>query len=103
MTLQEQMQARLGYEYKQGDDVQERKIELLINQAMALACSITKYKTLPPTFEPYILEAAMLGYRKLGKEGITSENMTGYSANYGDDMTAYLSKHLGKRKNAGTL
>ena len=95
--LEQQMKVRLGYEYQKTAE-QDAKIGCLIKTAYDLALSITRHKTLPPAFSSYVIEAALIAYRKSGKEGIKGENMSGYSVTYGEDMTEYLTKYLGKRK-----
>lgn len=100
--LEQQMKVRLGYEYQKTQE-QDAKIAVLIETAYNLALSITRHKVLPPAFYYYVVEAALIGYRKSGKEGINGENMSGYSVTYGEDMTAYLTKYLGKRKSPGAI
>lgn len=100
--LEKQVKARLGYEY-QSTKEQDATIASAVKMAYDLALSITRYKVLPPSFYSYVVEAALRCYRKCGKEGIASESMAGYNANYSEDMTEYLTKYLGKRKAPGAI
>lgn len=88
-----------------GEDFKEPlrpQLSAVMKNCEGIAKSVSSHPTLPISFQPFVVTATVMAFRRLGHEGMLSRNEIGVSTSYAD-ATEYLKKQLGLRKNAGSV